>query len=99
MSLEGAALRLIAALEARAASWVPCEASPGELAREFGGPAPSVAGRVMNDWFCRGMVLDALERRGVWVLYDRRRRMFVMERQRVVYPPVGEPRAGDEPRE
>lgn len=80
MTLEAAAIRLIAALRLRAASWVPCEATPGELAREWSGPPPALAGRVMRDWLCATMVRDALERRGVAVRYDRRRRMFGMRR-------------------
>ena len=78
MTLEAAAIHLIAALRQRAASWVPCEVTPGELAREWGGPPEALAGRVMRDPLTGPMVRDALERRGVAVRYDRRRRVFEM---------------------
>ena len=78
MTLEAAAIRLIAALRQRAASWVPCDVSPGELAQEWGGPPAALAGRVMRDPLTGPMVRDALERRGVAVRYDRRTRVFEM---------------------
>lgn len=78
MTLEAAAIQLIAALRLRAESWVPCEATPGELAREWGGPPPALAGRVMRGWLTGSMVREAMERRGVAVQYDRRRRCFAL---------------------
>lgn len=65
-------------LRQRAASWVPCEVSPGELAREWGGPHAALAGRVMRDALTGPMVREALEGRGVAVRYDRGRRVFEM---------------------
>jgi len=47
VSLEIAMYHLTKALKARAASWVPCDVSPGELEREYGGPRAQLAGRVM----------------------------------------------------
>lgn len=72
---------LVSALRSRAASWLPCEVTPGELARDWSGPPPSVAGRLMRDPSTRAAVIDALERSGVAARYDRRRRVFLMCRR------------------
>lgn len=79
MTLEAAAIHLIAALRARAASWTPCTVSPGELASGFGGPPPTLAGRLMRDPDLRDMVLRGVESRGLRARYDRRERTFIIE--------------------
>lgn len=71
---------LISALHARAASWLPCEVTPGELARDWSGPPPAITGRMMHEAMIRDAVLDALEQSGVAARYDRRRRAFMMRR-------------------
>lgn len=80
MTLAAATVYLIRALTARARSWVPCEVSPGELAREYDGPPPALAGRVMRDEWLRDAVLNNVERAGYTIRYDRRRRTFLMGR-------------------
>lgn len=83
MTLEAAAILLIAALRARAASWTPCTVSPGELARAFAGPPPALTGRIMRDPALRDMVLRGVESPGVQMRYDRRERAFVIEAARL----------------
>lgn len=82
MSLEVAAYHLTKALKARAASWVPCDVSPGELEREYGGPRAQLAGRVMADWLWSESVIRALASVGVYLRYDRERRQFELRRIR-----------------
>lgn len=76
MSLEVAAYHLTTALKARAASWVPCDVSPGELEHEYGGPRAQLAGRVMADWLWSESVIRSLAAVGVYVRYDRQQRLF-----------------------
>ena len=80
MSLDPAALRLTIALRARAASWLPCDVTPGELHKHFDGPPAPLTGRVMRDAFQRRRVIDALEREGIAAHYDRRRCVFELRR-------------------
>ena len=72
---------LIDALDARARSWVPCDTTPGELEREYGGPPPTLTGRVMRDPWLRDIVLNNVERAGWTIRYDRRRRAFLLGRE------------------
>lgn len=76
MSLEVAAYYLTTALKARASSWVPCDVSPGELEREYGGPRAQLAGRVMADWLWSESVIRALAAVGVYLSYDRQQQIF-----------------------
>lgn len=80
MSLERSLPSLIRALLDCAEAASPCEVTPGELHRDYGGPSAQLIGKVMRDWLWRDAVLNALERHGVAARYERRRRVFVVRR-------------------
>lgn len=80
MSLERALPGLIRAILTCAEKAAPCEITPGELQRDYGGPSAQLIGKVMHDWLWKDAVLNALERHGVAARYERRRRVFVIRR-------------------